>query len=208
MLTPHPGSPHSFAGNETSAGALCPPPFSFPATAVTTFNPSFGSTTQLICPSSHSSADTWAPSTPPFVGETTAERTTSFLAPAASTTRRHSSSRPPTFKNRSRPYPQHTKPPSRLDSSSISLAPSSQNSVGRIAESSIGHTEEARRDKLRERNRLSKRAQRQRQVDHLAALKVKAEQQEGELAELRAELRSKEQVIAMLWERLRDSGKA
>jgi hypothetical protein len=88
-----------------------------------------------------------------------------------------------------------------LHSSSISPV------VGRVAESPIGGTEEARRDKLRERNRLSKRAQRQRQVEHVAGLEEKAEQQEGELAELRAELRSKEQVIAMLWERLRDDGK-
>lgn len=202
MVASHPASPHSFAQNGISD--LCPYPFSLPPTAVTTFTPSFDSSIQSLYPSSNASGDTSAPSTPPYVCEPTAQSSTSFLAPSS---RQPGRSCPPTVKNHSDPYPKTIKASPCLDGSSLSPAASSQTGAGRIAETSIGQADDTKRDKLRERNRLSKRAQRQRQVDHLAALEARAEQREGELAELRVELRSKEQVIAMLWERLRDSGK-
>ncbi|ORY78035.1 hypothetical protein BCR35DRAFT_332416 [Leucosporidium creatinivorum] len=206
MVTSHPGSPTFFklASTEASIGGPFLPPFPFPPTG--SFTPSYNNTSDILYLSSMSSDVTSAPSTPPFASEAIAETSSFFPAPSSSSHLQNTST-PPLHKpkRKSSAYTKHTKAPARVPSSSLSTVASSQ--LDSVAESSIGLTEEARREQLRERNRLSKRAQRQRQVDQLEALVVRAEQQEAELAELRAELKSKDQVISMLWERLNASGK-
>lgn len=61
-----------------------------------------------------------------------------------------------------------------------------------------GVTTAEKRATIREKNRLSKRAQRERQVQKLALLEEKVVEQAGEIEELRRRLRKSEEVVSML----------
>jgi hypothetical protein len=71
---------------------------------------------------------------------------------------------------------------------------------------SRANTEEERREQLREKNRISKRQQRERQAAHLAEVEAKLAEQEETIEMLQQDVKAKEEVIAMLWAQLQAGG--